>query len=196
MPLPRARKEAERIGKLLQVLPLLAEKARKQAAFQRINTASVIHFATHDDEQRGEIILAQPAHPFYWKPGEEKPREEEMPREEDYILTMADISQVRLQAKLVVLSCCHSASGRISAEGVVGIAHAFLGSGALSVLVALWAINGKATKKFMSRFYENLVGGESASESLHQAMKWIRANGFFDIGHWAPFMLIGDNVPM
>ena len=43
-------------------------------------------------------------HPFYWKPGEEKPREEEIPREEDYILTMADMSQVRLQAKLVVLS--------------------------------------------------------------------------------------------
>ena len=37
-------------------------------------------------------------HPFYWKPGEE------IPREEDYILTMVDMSQVRLQAKLVVLS--------------------------------------------------------------------------------------------
>ena len=36
-------------------------------------------------------------HPFYWKPGEEIPRE-------DYILTMVDMSQVRLQAKLVVLS--------------------------------------------------------------------------------------------
>ena len=53
--------------------------------------------------KRGEIILA-PMHPFYWKPGEEKAREEEIPRDEDYILTMADISQVRLQAKLVVLS--------------------------------------------------------------------------------------------
>ena len=135
-------------------------------------------------------------HPFYRKPREEKPREEEIPREEDYILTMADISQVRLQAKLVVLSCCHSASGHVSAEGVVGIAHAFLGSGARSVLVALWAINGKVTKKFMSRFCENLVSGESAGESLHQAMKWMRANGFSDVGQWAPFMLIRDNVPI
>ena len=62
--------------------------------------------------------------------------------------------------------------------------------------MALWAINGKATKKFMSRFYENLVSGGSACESLHQAMKWMRANGFFDVGHWAPFMLIRDNVPI
>ena len=194
-PLPRAREEAEIIGKLLQIQPLLGEKATKQAVIQSINSVSLIHFACHGDEQRGEIILAPP-HPVYWKPGEEKPREKELPRKEDYILTMADISQVRLQAKLVVLSCCHSASGRVSAEGVVGIAHAFLGSGARSVLVALWAIDDEATMQFMSRFYEHLVCGESASESLHQAMKWMRGNGCSDFRKWAPFMLIGDNVTL
>ena len=195
-PLPRAREEAEIIGKLLQVQPLLGEKATKQAVIQSINSVSLIHFACHGDEQLGEIILA-PLHPVYSKSGEEKkPREEEIPREEDYILTMADISQVRLQAKLVVLSCCHSASGHVSAEGVVGIAHAFLGSGARSVLVALWAIDDEATKQFMSRFYEHLVRGESASESLHQAMKWMRENGYSKVGQWAPFMLIGDNATL
>ena len=107
---------------------------------------------------------------------------------------MADIAQVRLRAKLVVLSCCHSAKGQIRAEGVVGIARAFLGAGARSVLVALWAIDDIATEKFMSRFYEHIVRGESASESLYQAMKWMRSNGFSDIQEWAPFELIGDNV--
>ena len=109
---------------------------------------------------------------------------------------MADIAQVRLRAKLVVLSCCHSARGDIKAEGAVGIARAFLGSGARSVLVALWAIDDEATMQFMSRFYEQLVRGESASESLHQAMKWMRENGFSEVEQWAPFMLIGDNVKM
>ena len=195
-PLPRAREEAEIIGKLLQVQPLLGEKATKQAVIQSINSVSLIHFATHGDEQLGEIILAS-LHPVYSKSGEEKkPREEEIPRQEDYILTMADISQVRLQAKLVVLSCCDSASGHVSAEGVVGIAHAFLGSGARSVLVALWAIDDEATKQFMSRFYEHLAHEESASESLHQAMKWMRENGSSDFRKWAPFMLIGDNVTL
>ena len=46
----------------------------------------------------------------------------------------------------------------------------------------------------MSRFYEHLAGGESVSESLHQAMKWMRSNGFTKVSEWAPFMLIGDNV--
>ena len=46
----------------------------------------------------------------------------------------------------------------------------------------------------MSRFYEHLALGESASESLHQAMKWMRNNaGYSDVRDWAPFMLIGDD---
>ena len=107
---------------------------------------------------------------------------------------MSDISKVQLRAKLVVLSCCHSGRGEIKQEGVIGIAREILGSGARSVLVALWAIEDTATEQLMSRFYEHLVGGESASESLHQAMKWLRSNGFPKACQWSPFMLIGDNV--
>ena len=62
------------------------------------------------------------------------------------------------------------------------------------MLASLWAIEDKATEQFMSSFYEHLVRGESASESLHQAMQWMRGNGFSDVRQWAPFMLIGDNA--
>ena len=34
------------------------------------------------------------------------------------------------------------------------------------MLVALWALEDSATEQLMSRFYEHLVRGESASESL------------------------------
>ena len=180
--LPSARKEAEMIAELLGVEPLLEERATKQAVLQRTPAVSLIHFAAHGHAERGEIALAP-----------ERPTNA-TPCEKDYLLTMDDISQVQLRAKLVVLSCCHSAQGQVRAEGVVGIARAFLGSGARSVLVALWAIPDKATEQLMSRFYKHLVRGESASESLHQAMKWMRSNGYHDLGNWAPFMLIGDNV--
>ena len=103
-------------------------------------------------------------------------------------------SEQTVRARLVVLGCCHSGSGQIRAEGIIGIARAFLGSGARSVLVALWAIPDSATEKLMSRFYEHLVEGESASESLHQAMKWMRKNGFTQVSQWASFTLIGDGV--
>ena len=123
--LPFAREEAEMIGRLLGAHILLGKEAMKEADLQRISSVSLIHFAAHGNDERGEIILAPP--PFMNR----------TPEEEDYLLTMVDISQVRLRAKLVVLSCCHSARGQIRAEGVVGIARAFLGSGARSVLVAL-----------------------------------------------------------
>ena len=180
--LPGARKEAEMIGRLLGTQPLLGEQATKQTVLQRMQSVSLIHFAAYGHAERGEIALAPP------------PSCNGIPEEGDYLLTMAEIARVRLRAKLVVLSCCHSARGQIRSEGVVGIARAFLGSGARSVLVALWAIQDEATEQLMSRFYEHLVRGESASESLHQAMKWMRGNGFPEIGQWAPFMLIGDNV--
>ena len=101
---------------------------------------------------------------------------------------------MKVTAKLVVLSCCLSGSGEIRAEGVIGIARAFLGSGARSVLVALWAIPDSATEQLMSRFYEHLIEGRSASESLHQAMKWMRKNGLTKLSEWASFTLIGDDV--
>ena len=62
------------------------------------------------------------------------------------------------------------------------------------MLVALWRVQDIATEQFMSRFYEHLVSEDSASESLHEAMKWMRCNGYSDVRQWAPFMLIGDNV--
>ncbi|KAM7434626.1 hypothetical protein ABFA07_015316 [Porites harrisoni] len=179
--LPWARKEAQMIGRLLGVQPLLGKDATKQKVLESMHSVSLIHFAAHGNAEHGEIALSPKSSCG-------------TPHEEDYLLTMAEISQVRLTAKLVVLSCCHSASGQIRAEGVVGIARAFIASGARAVLAALWAIEDKATMQFMNRFYEHLVHGESASESLHQVMKWMRENNFSDVRQWAPFMLIGDDV--
>ena len=183
-PLPAARKEAEMVGRLVGVPPLVEKKATKQAVLERISSVSLIHFAAHGNAERGEIALSPIP----------TPNSQNAIPKEAYMLTMADVSRVKVRAKLVVLSCCHSGSGEIRAEGVIGIARAFLGSGARSVLVAQWAIPDSATEKLMSRFYEHLIEGESASKSLHQAMKWMRKNGLNQITEWASFTLIGDDV--
>ena len=180
--LPCARKEAEFIGELLCVQPLLGQCATREAVLRRLHSVSLVHFAAHCNAERGEIALS----PQCFTNG--------IPHEEDYLLTMSDISQVRLRAKLVVLSCCPGGRGKTGAEGMIGIAGAFLGCGARSVLVALWAIEDRATEQFMRCFYKHLFRGESASESLHETMKWMRGNGFTKVSEWAPFMLIGDNV--
>ena len=182
-PLPFARKEVEMIGQLLNVHPLVGKQATKQTVLQKIHSVSLIHIAAHGNADKGDIALA-PAKNIRGKL-----------KKEDFVLTMSDISKVQLRAKLVVLSCCHSGRGQIKAEGVVGIARAFLGSGARSVLVSLWAVDDEATMEFMKQFYGNLDHGKSACESLHETMKWMREHPpFCDVRKWAPFMLIGDDV--
>ena len=125
------------------------------------------------------------------------PSSDKRPKEKDFLLTMADVLDAKVHAKLVVLSCCNSGRGKIKVEGVVGIARAFLGAGARSVIATLWAIDDEATLAFMRHFYDHLVAGQSASKSLHQAMKRMReSEKFNDVKHWAPFVLIGDDVTL
>ena len=184
--LPWARDEVEMIGKILKTVPLTGGEATKEEVLERLTSVALIHFAAHGSMETGEIALAP-----------NPTRASQIPRWEDFLLKVTDVLNVQLRAKLVVLSCCHSGRGKIKAEGVVGIARAFLGAGARSVLVSLWAIDDRATLEFMKNFYEALVGGRRASEALNQAMKCMReSDKFSEVKHWAPFVLIGDDVTL
>ena len=179
-----ARMEVEMIGEILESQPLTGKDATKEAVLQRIKSVSLVHIAAHGRPETGEIVLAPDPR---W---ESKP-----PTEEDYILKMSDIQAVKLRARLVVLSCCHSGQGPVSSEGVVGMARAFLFAGARSVLATLWAIDDEATMMFMKSFYQQLGSGESASVALQRAMKCLRdSHDYSAPKYWAPFVLMGDDV--
>ena len=184
--LPCAKEEVEMIGKILNITPITGRQATKREVLKRLCSVSLVHFAAHGCMETGEIALTP-----------DPERRSNVPTEEDYILTIEDVLNVQLCAKLVVLSCCHSGRGEIKAEGVVGIARAFMGAGARSVVVSLWAIDDEATLEFMKCFYQHLAEGKPASESLNLAMKSLReSDKFRDIKYWAPFLLIGDDVSL
>ena len=184
-PLPAGEREVQMIGQILNIEPLTGKNATKDQVLSRLNSVSLVHIAAHGRSGTGEIILSPNI------------ASSERPKQEDFLLTMADVLNAPLRAKLVVLSCCCSGVGKIQAEGVVGIARAFLGAGARSVVATLWAIDDDATLAFMKKFYEHLVAGQSASKSLSHAMKWMReSEDFKAVKHWAPFVLIGDDVTM
>ena len=192
--LPHAKQEVEMIGEILRIAALTGTKATKEEVLKRITSVALVHIAAHGQKKTGEIALA----PI---PGWEKDQDQRSrtwikeTKEEDYILKISDLQDVRLRAQLVVLSCCHSGRGEVKSEGVIGIARAFLAAGARSVLVSLWAISDKATMEFMKIFYQYLFDGKSASVALHQAMKSLRdSKDYCAVKHWAPFVLIGDDV--
>ena len=160
--LPGAEEQVKKIGQILEVKPVTGKEATKEEVLSRLNAVSLVHIAVHGSAERGEILLSPNS-------GSSK-----RPKEKDYLLTMTDVLDAKLEAKLVVLSCCQSGRGKIKAEGVVGIARAFLGAGARSVIASLWKIDDDATLAFMSYFYKHLVKRQSASKSLHEAMKIMR----------------------
>ena len=184
--LPCARREAEMIASIVNTSPLIGPDATKEAVLRRLSNVALIHLAAHGDSKTGEIVLAP-----------NLSRKSEKLTRKDFYLTMPDLLSVGLRARLVVLSCCHSGQGEVCDEGVVGIARAFLGAGARSVLVALWAIEDGATLEFMRAFYQHMVQGKRASEALNSATNYMRESTEFSATcHWAPFVLLGDDVTL
>ena len=48
---------------------------------------------------------------------------------------------------------------------------------------------------FMKSFYRPLTEGKTASAAVQQSMQFLRdSEQFFEMGYWAPFQLIGDDV--
>ena len=181
-PLPNAAVEAKACSEYFTAQPLLEENATKKNVLKNIKHASVIHIAAHGDMDNADIFLAP-------NDGAPKP-----PSKEFYLLTAKDVVQGTLSARLVVLSCCHSGRGQISAEGVVGIARSFLVAGARSVLMTLWQIPDKETMEFMRLFYDKVLEGLSVCVALQQAMIDLKKK--YSISAWAPFQIAGEDISL
>ena len=182
VPLPYATVEAKECSKFFGTEPLLEENATKENVLKIMKDASVIHIAAHGDMDNVDIFLA---------PNEGAPKP---PSEEHYLLTAKDVTKCTLVARLVVLSCCHSGRGQISAEGVVGIARSFLGAGARSVLVTICRIPDEATMIFMKDFYDKVVQGLSVCVALQRSM--IELKKKYPISAWAPFQIVGEDIAL
>ena len=195
--LPGARKEAKMVEQRLGIAALIGKQATKDQVLKRLSSVAFVHIAAHGDMATGEIALAPNTAKSSSTPNSAQRSHFRVKDDDDVLLTMKDVLDVKMRAKLVVLSCCHSARGEVKAEGVVGIARAFLGAGARSVLVSLWAIDDEATLEFMKIFYRHLVNETSASQALNRAMKCMRESVKFSaVKYWAPFVLIGDDVTL
>jgi CHAT domain-containing protein/tetratricopeptide (TPR) repeat protein len=110
----------------------------------------------------------------------------------DGLLRLGEVSGLRLNADLVVLSACQTGRGRTdNAEGVTGLARAFLHAGSRGVVCSLWRVDDAATADLMADLYAGLKGGRPAADALREARLRRIAAGEPPL-HWAPFVLIGE----
>jgi CHAT domain-containing protein len=90
---------------------------------------------------------------------------------DDGVLTMSEAQQLKLSARLAVLSACDTGRGeRIVGEGALSISRAFLLAGADAVVVSLWPVDTAATTQLMVALYDKMAKGATAANAL-QAVK-------------------------
>ena len=114
--LPKPSEEVKYIEPLLGVQPLVEGKATKERVLKFIHGASTIHIAAHGEPDSGAIFLSPKTNMTE--------QNSSPPMENSYLLKQRDIMKIVINARLVVLCCCHTGQGKISSEGVVGLARA------------------------------------------------------------------------
>jgi CHAT domain-containing protein/uncharacterized protein HemY len=177
-PLPGAEKEAIAIGQLLATKPLIGNAASKPEVIRQMQTAGVIHLATHGllDTFRGDVPGA-----IALAPGSDR----------DGLLTAGEIAEMKLKADLVVLSACSTGKGDITGDGVIGLSRSLFLAGVPSVVVSLWDVDDASTEKLMTEFYRNWQEKKlDKAQALRQAMLTTKQS-FREPWHWAAFNLIG-----
>lgn len=112
------------------------------------------------------------------------------------LLTAPDVSRLRLNADLVVLSSCRSAVGReVSGEGLVGLTRAFMHAGSPRVVASLWPVDDLASSELMTRMYRSMLGSRKATpaaalrDAQLQVMRDPRWRAPY---YWAAFQLQGE----
>ena len=181
--LPFATREAEWVANILKTAPILHEQATKDAVLMRIMNAKVIHIATHGSASAGFLAFA----------GMSSARNGETVEAKNVLLYPEDIERLTISPALVVLSSCDSGRGTVKADGILGMAQAFILAGAQAVLTTLWRVPDESASVFMQFFYQYLMDGLKASLALQKATLSVRCfSKYSQYIHWSGYQLTGE----
>jgi CHAT domain-containing protein len=120
-------------------------------------------------------------------------------RAEDGLLEASEVASLTLNADLVVLSACNTATGgsRFGGEALSGLSEAFFHAGARNMLISHWQVPSAATAELMSNLFAKLgpemtAGSADALRAAQLGMigKAQTAHPFF----WAAFVVMGDGA--
>lgn len=160
------------------------EKLMQLNAEQRLDDYEYLVFATHGILPGDIDRVAQPALVLSYP-------------EQGGLLTMSDVFQLQLNAKLVSLSACNTGMGvNVDGEGVLGLTRAFMYAGTSTIAVTLWSVESLSAKELDIGLFEALKAGESPAQALRTIkLRMLRGEKGELYRHpyfWAPFVLFGD----
>lgn len=171
--------EIEVISKMVGGKSFIGTTSTKENFFSNNKNHSILHLAMHaeidnENPMNNKLIFS------------------------DGDLTSSEIYVSSNKANLAVLSACNTGFGKLEkGEGVMSMARAFHFSGIPSIIMSLWKVPDKETKRIMVSFYKNLKNGMSKSKALHKAkLEYLTITKDNNLKHpfyWAGFVITGNN---
>eukprot|EP00062_Callorhinchus_milii_P024076 gi/632983597/ref/XP_007908725.1/ PREDICTED: tetratricopeptide repeat protein 28 [Callorhinchus milii] len=215
-PMPSAEEEAYMVSELLGCQALVSSSATKERVMNILTQAECVHFATHISWKLAALVLSPNSDGNglggksslgnnYSIPESLRMQDDasdvesiaDSPSLQEFFLTAADILDLRLPIKLVVLGSYQESNNKVTADGIVGLTRAFLAAGAHCVLVSLWPVPVAASKMFVHTFYSSLLNGMKSSAALGEAMRIVQSSKqFAHPSNWAGFTLIGNDIKL
>ncbi len=189
--LPYTRKEALAIASLVpagqQKILLDFDVNYQTATSAELGEYRFVHFATHGllDTRYPELsgILLSLV-------------DREGSPQENGILRLGDVYNLRMPVDLVSLSGCETALGKsIRGEGLVGLTRGFMYAGAPRVMASLWKVEEEPTAELMKTFYEGVLGKPelrpAAALRRAQIEMWRKPNRRAPY-YWSAFVMQGE----
>ncbi len=177
-PLPGTLDETEAIQKLYPRASRVTGAAfTHQAAVNALLEHQEVHFATHGlFEAQAPLFSAIVTAPAAGQPTR---------------LTLYEVMDLNLKAKLVILSACETDRGQMTGgDEIEGLTRTFLQAGADNVVSSLWQVNDEATALLMQSLHAHLRAGESTPLALRHAELQVRRK-FAQPFYWAAFVDTG-----
>lgn len=110
-------------------------------------------------------------------------------------LTLRDIYQLRLKARLITLGACDSGRSSVQAgDELLGIYRALLAVGADSVLASFWPVHDEISEQMFERFYRIIADDDEANDTLallRAEQLRLLQSGLHPV-FWAPYFLVGN----
>lgn len=187
-PLDAIKIELEALKPIMKGKYYYGETANEKTFKEEAGNYAILHLAMHGILNKKHPILSSLVFTENGQPNE------------DNFLQAFEISQMNLNADLVVLSACETGYGKFKqGEGVMSLARSFMYAGVPSMVVSMWQVNDGSTSIIMSSFYENLAQGMDKALALQKAKLAYIENAQDITVHpafWAPFIQLGDSSPI
>jgi len=119
---------------------------------------------------------------------------------EDGLLNTWEVSQLKLNNELVVLSACNTAYGDLNrGEGMLSLSRGFIKAGCKSILSTLWSVSDKTSASVMDYFYNGLFKNWTKSKSLSEAKRhYLRQHSGMEAHpfYWSGYVVSGKDAPV